>query len=169
MFYFNKFFKKNENTSEEKGKVKNKEHAKERLHLVLMQDRANVSADFLDMMRQEIIDVIKKYVNVDDKEIDVKLTNKQNSDGTVGAPALYANIPFKSVKSEIKLEINKEENTKQKAKREKIEAEVKAQIADEKKNEEIEKKTSKKTEKKSVEPAEKKKKAEKIETPKTSK
>lgn len=46
-----------------------------------MQDRANVSADFLDMMRQEIIDVIKKYVNVDDKEIDVKLTNKQNSDG----------------------------------------------------------------------------------------
>ena len=163
MFYFNKFFKKNENTSEEKGKVKNKEHAKERLHLVLMQDRANVSADFLDMMRQEIIDVIKKYVNVDDKEIDVKLTNKQNSDGTVGAPALYANIPFKSVKSEIKLEI------KQKAKKEKIEAEVKAQIADEKKNEEIEKKTSKKTEKKSVEPVEKKKKAEKIETPKTSK
>ena len=154
MFYFNKFFKKNENTSEEKGKVKNKEHAKERLHLVLMQDRANVSADFLDMMRQEIIDVIKKYVNIDDKEIDVKLTNKQNSDGTVGAPALYANIAFKSVKSEIKLEINKEENTKQKAKREKIEAEVKAQIADEKK-------TSKKTEKKQVEPVEKKKKAEK--------
>ena len=169
MFYFNKFFKKNENKSEEKSKAKNKEQAKERLHLVLMQDRANVSADFLDMMRQEIIDVIKKYVNVDDKEIDVKLTNKQNSDVTVGAPALYANIPFKSVKSEIKLEINKEENTKQKAKREKIEAEVKAQIADEKKNEEIEKKTSKKTEKKSVEPVEKKKKAEKIETPKTSK
>ena len=112
MFYFNKFFKKNENTSEEKGKVKNKEHAKERLHLVLMQDRANVSADFLDMMRQEIIDVIKKYVNVDDKEIDVKLTNKQYSDGTVGAPALYANIPFKSVKSEIKLEINIEERRK---------------------------------------------------------
>ena len=169
MFYFNKFFKKNENTSEEKGKAKNKEQAKERLHLVLMQDRAHVSADFLDMMRQEIIDVIKKYVNVDDKEIDVKLTNKQNSDGTIGAPALYANIPFKSIKTEIKSEMNKEENAKQKVKKEKIEAEVKAQIADEKKNKEIEKKASKKTEKKSVEHTDKKKKAEKIETPKTNK
>ena len=37
----------------------NKDMAKERLHLVLMQDRANVSADFLEMMKQEIIDVIK--------------------------------------------------------------------------------------------------------------
>ena len=35
-----------------------KDAAKERLHLVLMQDRANVSADFLDLMRQEIIEVI---------------------------------------------------------------------------------------------------------------
>ena len=41
---------------------KSKDTAKERLHLVLMQDRANVSADFLDMMRQEIIEVIKKYI-----------------------------------------------------------------------------------------------------------
>ena len=37
-----------------------KDTAKERLHLVLMQDRANVSADFLELMKQEIIDVIKK-------------------------------------------------------------------------------------------------------------
>ena len=169
MFYFNKFFKKNENKSEEKSKAKNKEQAKERLHLVLMQDRAHVSADFLDMMRQEIIDVIKKYVNVDDKEIDVKLTNKQNSDGTIGAPALYANIPFKSIKTEIKSEMNKEEIAKQKIKKKKIEAEVKAQIADEKKNKEIEKKASKKTEKKSGEHTDKKKKVEKIETPKTNK
>ena len=127
MFYFNKFFKKNENKSEEKSKAKNKEQAKERLHLVLMQDRAHVSADFLDMMRQEIIDVIKKYVNVDDKEIDVKLTNKQNSDGTIGAPALYANIPFKSIKTEIKSEMNKEENAKQKEKKLKLKSKHKSQ------------------------------------------
>ena len=39
-----------------------KNAAKERLHLVLMQDRANVSADFIEIMKQEIIDVIKKYI-----------------------------------------------------------------------------------------------------------
>ena len=74
-----------------------KDTAKERLHLVLMQDRANVSADFLELMKQEIIDVIKKYIEVDEGAIDVRLTNKANDDGTTGAPALYANIPIKNI------------------------------------------------------------------------
>ena len=98
--YFIKMIKKLSRKETEKT---NKEAAKERLHLVLMQDRANVSADFLDLMKQEIIDVIKKYIDVDENEIDVKLTNKQNSDGTVGAPALYANIPIKSIKDETRM------------------------------------------------------------------
>ena len=77
-----------------------KDAAKERLHLVLMQDRANVSADFLELMKQEIIDVIKKYIDVDESAIDVRLTNKDNGDGTKGAPALYANIPIVNIKDE---------------------------------------------------------------------
>ena len=94
-----------------------KEAAKERLHLVLMQDRANVSADFLEMMKQEIIDVIKKYVDVDEAEIDVRLTNQINEDGTNGAPALYANIPItgiKNEKNEIKIKNDSENNDNQK-------------------------------------------------------
>lgn len=90
-------FKKKSKSGEDKT---NKETAKERLHLVLMQDRANVSADFLELMKQEIIEVIKKYIDVNEDLIDVKLTNKMNSDGTTGAPALYANIPIKSIKNE---------------------------------------------------------------------
>lgn len=93
----------------EKNTTNSKDAAKERLHLVLMQDRANVSADFLDLMRQEIIDVIKKYIEVDDKEIDVRLTNKQNEDGTTGAPALYANIPIVNIKQEQKVKDKSEE------------------------------------------------------------
>jgi cell division topological specificity factor len=85
----------------EEKEAGSKETAKERLHLVLMQDRANVSTDFLELMKQEIIDVIKKYIDVDEKEIDVRLTNKTNSDGTNGAPALYANIPIVNIKSEL--------------------------------------------------------------------
>ena len=98
------FFKKIKKIQE--GRV-NKESAKERLHLVLLQDRANVSADFLEMMKQEIIEVIKKYIEVDENEIDVKLTNKQNSDGTTGAPALYANIPIVGIKNETRKMSNK--------------------------------------------------------------
>ena len=99
------------------GKKEKKESsntAKERLHLVLMQDRANVSADFLELMRQEIIEVIKKYIDIDEKAIDVKLTNKTNEDGTVGAPALYANIPIITIKNDArKLNIVKQEDIKQ--------------------------------------------------------
>lgn len=85
----------------DKLEEKSKDTAKERLHLVLMQDRANVSADFLDMMRQEIIEVIKKYIDVDEGDIDVRLTNKVNDDGTTGAPALYANIPIAGIKENL--------------------------------------------------------------------
>ena len=81
--------------------VSSKNTAKERLHLVLMQDRANVSADFLDLMKQEIIEVIKKYIDIDESAMDVRLTNKENNDGTNGAPALYANIPIMNIKDEV--------------------------------------------------------------------
>ena len=110
------FFKKFGKTEQEE--VKSKDTAKERLHLVLMQDRANVSADFLEMMKQEIIDVIKKYITVDENEIDVRLTNKTNDDGTSGAPALYANIPIVSIKNENKSAIEKEANKKEESKKE---------------------------------------------------
>ena len=99
------FFKKL--SKKEKKSKESSNTAKERLHLVLMQDRANVSADFLELMRQEIIEVIKKYIDIDEKAIDVKLTNKTNEDGTIGAPALYANIPIVTIKNEArKVEVN---------------------------------------------------------------
>lgn len=103
---FFKRFGKNE-------KENSKSTAKERLHLVLAQDRANISADFLEMMKQEIIEVIKKYIDIDEEAIDVRMTNKPGEDGTVGAPALYANIPIVTIKNEArKLEgtMKKEKN-----------------------------------------------------------
>lgn len=81
-----------------------KETAKERLHMVLMQDRANVSADFLELMKEEIIDVIKKYIEVDEETIEVRLTTKTNEDGTNGTPSLYANIPILNIRNDMKVE-----------------------------------------------------------------
>ena len=110
-----KFFKKIMKT-EQSLEENSKDTAKERLHLVLMQDRANVSVDFLELMKQEIIDVIKKYIEVDEKAIDVRLTNQSQEDGTNGAPALYANIPIINIKNEnqmsgINEEVQKTETT----------------------------------------------------------
>ncbi len=102
---------------------KSKNAAKERLHLVLMQDRANVSADFLEMMKMEIVDVIKKYIDVDETDMDVKLENRVNDDGTSGAPALYANIPIVGINEDKK----KESNEITKAKQAELEEEQKAE------------------------------------------
>ena len=106
-----RFFKNLAKT--EKDTTRSKNAAKERLHLVLMQDRANVSADFLDLMKQEIIEVIKKYIDIDESAMDVRLTNKQNDDGTTGAPALYANIPIMTIKDEARKQAKVITNEKQ--------------------------------------------------------
>ena len=141
------FFKK----LSKKEKVKESSNtAKERLHLVLMQDRANVSADFLELIKQEIIEVIKKYIDIDEKAIDVKLTNKPNEDGTMGAPALYANIPIITIKNEARKvnvpkqeevsdqgkEQTKNENNQEKAEEEKQAETVKVENCEEAKQEE---------------------------------
>lgn len=118
-----KFFK---GIGKSEKEATSKDAAKERLHLVLMQDRANISADFLALMKQEIIEVIKKYIDVDENAIDVRLTNKSNEDGTTGAPVLYANIPIMSVKEEAKEGARKEKKEKE----------------EQEKNKEIENKTS---------------------------
>lgn len=146
-----------------------KDTAKERLHLVLMQDRANVSADFLDMMRKEIIEVIKKYIDVDENDIDVRLTNRTNEDGTTGAPALYANIPIAGIKEEAKnkkTEEEKEEKTEeQKIDEKKVEKEA---VEDKKVKDKEETKideTEKKDETVKVEDTEKVEKTEKENSP----
>ena len=107
--FLKKLTKKQENT------VSNsKEAAKERLHLVLMQDRANVSADFLELMKQEIIEVIKKYIDIDESAMDVRLTNKENGDGSNGAPELYANIPILNIKDEVRQTAQVQQNGEEK-------------------------------------------------------
>ena len=137
------FFKKLIKT--ETKETPSKDTAKERLHLVLMQDRANVSADFLELMKQEIIEVIKKYIEVEESAIDVRLTNEVGEDGKQGAPSLYANIPILNIKNNIKRENtdNKQEEKTEgsKEKKEQIEEIKEEKLEDNKedKKEEIEK------------------------------
>lgn len=140
--------------SENNKETKSKQTAKERLHLVLMQDRANVSADFLEMMKQEIIEVIKKYIEVDEKEIDVRLTNEVKEDGTTGAPSLYANIPIVNIRNEMKKETVEQPKSEKETKNvEKNEQKEEKLENDEKENEEI--KTENKQEEKNDEVVEK--------------
>ena len=131
-----KFFKRLGKT--EKNETNSKDTAKERLHLVLMQDRANVSADFLELMKQEIIEVIKKYIEVEESAIDVRLTNEVREDGTTGAPSLYANIPIVNIKNEAKKEVEEQKKVEAEKTAEKEEKTEKADDKEEKDNKPIE-------------------------------
>lgn len=82
------------------GKSKpSKDMAKDRLKLVLVHDRANVSPQFLEMVKGEIIKVITNYMDVDESALDIQLTKTKSEDGERIVPALIANIPIKNVKN----------------------------------------------------------------------
>lgn len=78
------------------SKPSSKEVAKDRLKLILIHDRANISPELLDMMKNDILNVIKKYVIIDDNEVDVRLTNAEEIQE--GSPALVASIPIKKMR-----------------------------------------------------------------------
>lgn len=86
-----KFFKKEE---------KSKDLAKERLKLVLIHDKANVSPQFLEMVKGEIIKVIKKYMEIDEEALDIQLTKVKSDEGDRIVPQLVANIPIINVKTD---------------------------------------------------------------------
>ena len=95
-----KLFKKEENS---------KNVAKERLKLVLIHDKANVSPQFLEMVKGEIIKVIRKYMEIDEELLDIQLTKTKSDAGDRVVPALVANIPILNVKSTAEIKNTKEE------------------------------------------------------------
>jgi cell division topological specificity factor len=87
---FFKFFSKEDN--------KSKDVAKERLKLVLIHDRANVSPKFLEMVKGDIIKVISNYMEIDESSFTIKLSRIEQGDDNYSS-ALVANIPIKRMKN----------------------------------------------------------------------
>lgn len=79
------------------SKNKSKDVAKERLKLVLMQDKGRMSSDILSRMKDDILIAIEKYVEVGSANVDVELTKMENEYGEL-VNALVANIPIRTVK-----------------------------------------------------------------------
>ncbi len=66
--------------------------AKERLKLVLISDRATVSPHIMEALREELLEVISRYMTVDTSSVEMGLQRTGN------AMALAANIPVISMK-----------------------------------------------------------------------
>jgi cell division topological specificity factor len=66
--------------------------AKERLRLVLVHDRTNVSPQFLEALKEELFAVISRYMEIDEEKMDVNLQSAENQ------VVLVANIPVRRMK-----------------------------------------------------------------------
>lgn len=78
------------------GKSTPKDLASDRLKLILIHDRANVSPALLEKIKEDLLNVITKYVEIDTEELDVKVTRTDEIEGS--SPALIASIPIKNIK-----------------------------------------------------------------------
>lgn len=72
--------------------------AKDRLKLLLVSDRANCSPDVMEMIKNDIIQVISKYMEIDAEGLDIQITQTESEGGNGTVPALFANIPIRDMK-----------------------------------------------------------------------
>ena len=81
-----------------------KDHAKSRLKLVIAHDRASINPDMMTAMREEILDVVARYVEVNREEMEFSLSNDQRM------TSLTANLPIRQIKRLGELQKQLQEN-----------------------------------------------------------
>lgn len=74
------------------GKEKSSSVAKDRLKLVLLHDRSMLTPKVLESLKDEIISVISKYVDIDRDALNIEVSQEME---TGREAALIANIPIK--------------------------------------------------------------------------
>lgn len=73
-----------------------KQVAKDRLRLILIHDRGELSPETLEKIKTEIFEVLAKYVEIDNEDVDIAVTKSTDIEGET--PSLIANIPIKNLR-----------------------------------------------------------------------
>ena len=71
--------------------------AKDRLKLLLVSDRANCAPEVMEMIKNDIIEVISKYMDIDTEGIDIQIKQTAANGGII-VPSIFANIPIKQLR-----------------------------------------------------------------------
>ena len=74
------------------GRQGSKKAAKERLQIVLIHDRTDISPMLMEELRKDMIDVLSKYMEIDAENIEMDLDKADHS------VAFVANLPVVRIK-----------------------------------------------------------------------
>ena len=122
--FYNKiigFFRQAETEQQESSK----DTARNRLKVVLMQDRTNLTPELMERMRKEMVELLSKYVEMDKEALELDL----EQDGE--QVALMLSIPVIRAKDEEEIKAALEEEDKKKAALEKVSEEADEESDDE--------------------------------------
>ena len=73
--------------------------AKDRLKLLLVSDRVSCSPEVMEMIKNDIIEVISRYMDIDAQGLDIQISESdKEADGGATGPVLFANIPIREVR-----------------------------------------------------------------------
>jgi cell division topological specificity factor len=72
--------------------------AKDRLKLLLVSDRASCSPEIMEQIKNDIIQVIAKYMDIDAEGLDIQITQTESEVNNGTVPVLMANIPIRDIK-----------------------------------------------------------------------
>lgn len=71
------------------------EIARNRLKLLLVADKADCSPEVMQMMKDDLIHVISRYVDVDSDRIEIQMTKRKQPDCDSYMPVIYAHFPIR--------------------------------------------------------------------------
>ena len=74
-----------------------KEVAKDRLRLILIHDRGEIAPEIIEKIREEILAVISKYIDIQVDDVEISVNRSDDIEGE-NTSALIANIPIKGVR-----------------------------------------------------------------------
>lgn len=75
-----------------------KDIARDRLKMILVTDRVDGSTHLLEMMRNDILKVVKQYLDINEEDLDLQIYTQDHGDGENNPPRLKADIPIKSMR-----------------------------------------------------------------------
>lgn len=84
-----------------------RDSAKRRLKLIIAHDRAMINPELLKSMREEILEVVARYVEIDREEMEFSLSNDNRT------TSLTANLPIRQIKrlADLKEEIKSDDGS----------------------------------------------------------